>query len=84
MKRYQNDDYYFILNRCKTEDRGEYIIRAENSYGFREEPVFLNVQGTFLFFHRNNSYNLLLYSVGIEETSSLALILTGAWKKNNS
>lgn len=45
MKRYQNDDYSFILNRCKTDDRGEYIIRAENSYGFREEPVFLNVQG---------------------------------------
>ncbi|XP_035210044.1 twitchin-like [Stegodyphus dumicola] len=44
MKRYQDDDYYFVLNRCKTEDRGEYIIRAENSYGFREEPVFLNVQ----------------------------------------
>ncbi|GIY64293.1 twitchin [Caerostris darwini] len=44
MKRYENDNYYFIINRCKTEDRGEYIIRAENSYGFREEPVFLNVQ----------------------------------------
>ncbi|XP_071038443.1 twitchin-like [Parasteatoda tepidariorum] len=44
MKRYQNDDYHFTLNRCKTEDRGEYIIRAENIYGFREEPVFLNVQ----------------------------------------
>lgn len=47
MKRYQEDDYYFILNRCKTEDRGEYVIRADNSYGFREEPVFLNVQGKF-------------------------------------
>ncbi|XP_023233613.1 myosin light chain kinase, smooth muscle-like [Centruroides sculpturatus] len=44
MKRYQENDYYFILNRCKVDDRGEYIIRAENSYGFREEPVFLNVQ----------------------------------------
>ncbi|KAH9366474.1 hypothetical protein HPB48_022308 [Haemaphysalis longicornis] len=44
MKRYEGDDYYFILNRCRLDDRGEYIIRAENSYGYREEPVFLNVQ----------------------------------------
>ncbi|KAG7296949.1 hypothetical protein JYU34_019855 [Plutella xylostella] len=44
MKRYAGDDYYFIINRAKLEDRGEYIIRAENAYGFREEVVFLNVQ----------------------------------------
>lgn len=44
MKRYAGDDYYFIINRCKLADRGEYIIRAENHYGFREEIVFLNVQ----------------------------------------
>lgn len=44
MKRYQGDDYTFIINRVKLEDRGEYIIRAENHYGYREEVVFLNVQ----------------------------------------
>lgn len=44
MKRYAGDDYYFIINRVKLEDRGEYVIRAENHYGFREEVVFLNVQ----------------------------------------
>ncbi|UYV65935.1 unc-22 [Cordylochernes scorpioides] len=44
MKRYQENDYYFFINRCKVDDRGEYIIRAENAYGYREEPVFLNVQ----------------------------------------
>jgi serine/threonine protein kinase/predicted phage tail protein len=44
MKRYVGDDYYFIINRAKLEDRGEYIIRAENHYGSREEIVFLNVQ----------------------------------------
>ncbi|XP_045541661.1 twitchin-like [Papilio machaon] len=44
MKRYSGNDYYFIINRTKLEDRGEYIIRAENHYGFREEVVFLNVQ----------------------------------------
>ncbi|XP_065220483.1 twitchin isoform X27 [Planococcus citri] len=44
MKRYAGDDYTFIINRVKLEDRGEYIIKAENHYGFREEVVFLNVQ----------------------------------------
>ncbi|XP_059218729.1 twitchin isoform X21 [Stomoxys calcitrans] len=44
MKRYVGDDYYFIINRVKLDDRGEYIIRAENHYGAREEVVFLNVQ----------------------------------------
>merc|ERR1719369_851141 len=44
MKRYGGDDYAFIINRVKTEDRGEYIIRAENHWGVREEFVFLDVK----------------------------------------
>ncbi|ODM93780.1 Twitchin [Orchesella cincta] len=44
MKRYAGEDYTFVINRVKLEDRGEYIIRAENHYGYREEIVFLNVQ----------------------------------------
>ncbi|ERL85176.1 hypothetical protein D910_02598 [Dendroctonus ponderosae] len=44
MKRYSGDDYYFVINRARLQDRGEYIIRAENHYGSREEVVFLNVQ----------------------------------------
>lgn len=47
MKRYHGDDYTFIINRVKLEDRGEYVIRAENHYGYREEVVFLNVQRTY-------------------------------------
>lgn len=44
MKRYHDHDYTFVINRCKLDDRGEYIIRAENHYGRREEPVFLDVR----------------------------------------
>lgn len=44
MKRYLGDDYSFVINRAKLSDRGEYIIKAENHYGSREEVVFLNVQ----------------------------------------
>lgn len=38
MKRYAGNEYTFVINRTKTQDRGEYIIRAENHYGWREEP----------------------------------------------
>lgn len=48
MKRYAHDDYTFIINRVKLEDRGEYIIRAENHHGYREEVVFLNVQRKYI------------------------------------
>lgn len=44
MKRYNGNDYEFTINRTKLADRGEYIIKAENFYGSREEIVFLNVQ----------------------------------------
>lgn len=50
MKRYNGDNYTFIINRVKCDDRGEYVIRAENHYGYREEIVFLNVQRKFLIF----------------------------------
>jgi len=48
MKRYAGEDFTFIINRVKLDDRGEYIIRAENHFGYREEIVFLNVQRKFI------------------------------------
>jgi len=69
MKRYAGDDYTFIINRVKLEDRGEYIIRAENHYGYREEVVFLNVQRklfnaniTFIVYMKWNNKNIKNYS----------------------
>lgn len=45
MKRYTMDNNFnFTLNRCKMSDFGEYVIRAENHHGWREEPVFLDVR----------------------------------------
>ncbi|GMT25440.1 hypothetical protein PFISCL1PPCAC_16735 [Pristionchus fissidentatus] len=43
MKKYADKDYTLLINRVKSEDRGEYIVRASNSYGSREEVVFLSV-----------------------------------------
>lgn len=45
MKRYTVDNNFtFMINRCKMSDFGEYVIRAENHHGGREEPVFLDVR----------------------------------------
>lgn len=45
MKRNAHDNNYtFVINRCKMADFGEYVIRAENHHGGREEPVFLDVR----------------------------------------
>lgn len=43
MKRYNGNDYGLTINRVKGDDKGEYTVRAKNSYGTKEEIVFLNV-----------------------------------------
>lgn len=65
MKRYVGDDYTFVINRVKLEDRGEYIIRAENHYGYREEVVFLNVQREY----NNLSHHHLRFDANSNEKS---------------
>lgn len=48
MKRYDNNDYSLTINRVSLEDEGEYVVRAKNSYGSKEETVFLQVQSKFI------------------------------------
>uniref|UniRef100_A0A0N5A493 non-specific serine/threonine protein kinase n=1 Tax=Parastrongyloides trichosuri TaxID=131310 RepID=A0A0N5A493_PARTI len=43
MKKYNGNDYALTINRVKMDDRGEYIVRAHNSYGSKEEACFLTV-----------------------------------------
>ncbi|CAJ0587388.1 unnamed protein product, partial [Mesorhabditis spiculigera] len=43
MKKYEGSDYSLVINRAKMEDKGEYTVRAQNSYGAREETVSLTV-----------------------------------------
>lgn len=62
MKRYHGDDYTFIINRVKLEDRGEYVIRAENHYGYREEVVFLNVQRKYPRSREHSDQSIFLLS----------------------
>ncbi len=43
MKKYSRNSYVLEVRRCTLDDKGEYIVKAVNSYGEREYNVFLNV-----------------------------------------
>ncbi|KAK2158172.1 hypothetical protein LSH36_175g03003 [Paralvinella palmiformis] len=44
MPKYAGHNYELRVCRCKMEDKGEYVVKAENSYGTKEERAFLNVE----------------------------------------
>jgi hypothetical protein len=44
LKKYDRNNYKLEIKRCIPEDKGEYIVRASNSYGDKEYAVFLTVE----------------------------------------
>lgn len=44
MPKYSGTDYELRVGRCKMEDRGDYIVKAVNSYGSKEESAKLLVE----------------------------------------
>lgn len=44
-KKYDRNNYKLEIRRCALDDKGEYIVRATNSYGDKEYAVFLTVEG---------------------------------------
>jgi serine/threonine protein kinase len=44
IKKYSNFRYALEIKRCGQNDKGEYIVKASNSFGERECPVFLTVE----------------------------------------
>ncbi|XP_074660014.1 twitchin-like [Tubulanus polymorphus] len=45
MQKYSGSEFELRINRCKLDgDAGEYIVRAENSFGTKEEPMMLQVE----------------------------------------
>jgi hypothetical protein len=44
MPKYSNNDYELRIGRAKIEDKGEYIVKAVNSFGSKEESAVLNVE----------------------------------------
>ena len=49
MKKYLNNSYRLEIKRCDMDDKGEYIVKAVNSYGEREYNPYLNVEREFCF-----------------------------------
>jgi len=44
LKKYDRNNYKLEIKRCVPDDKGEYIVRASNSYGDKEYAVFLTVE----------------------------------------
>lgn len=43
MQKYRGNEYELKISRVKMEDKGEYVVKAENSFGRREELGILKV-----------------------------------------
>jgi len=48
MPKYSGSDYELKVSRTKLDDKGEYIVRAVNSFGSKEESAVLNVERKLL------------------------------------
>jgi len=44
MPKYSGNNYELRIGRTKMEDKGEYVVKAVNSYGSVEECALLNVE----------------------------------------
>jgi len=44
MPKYSGSDYELKVSRIKMDDKGEYIVRAINSFGSKEESAVLSVE----------------------------------------
>jgi len=44
MPKYSGNDYELRIGRAKIEDKGEYVVKAVNSFGSKEESAALNVE----------------------------------------
>jgi len=44
MPKYAGNEYELRIGRCKMEDKGEYIVKAVNSFGSKEERAILGVE----------------------------------------
>jgi len=44
MPKYSGNDYELRIGRAKMEDMGEYVVKAVNSFGSKEECAVLSVE----------------------------------------
>ena len=44
MQKYMGKEYELRISRIKMDDKGEYCVRAENSFGRKDETVNLKVE----------------------------------------
>ena len=56
MPKYSGNEYELRVGRVKMEDKGNYVVRATNSFGSKEESAALGVESMFLLNIRIKSF----------------------------
>ena len=57
MPKYSGSDYELKVSRCKMDDKGEYIVRAVNSFGSKEESAALSVERELFKKNQNSTWS---------------------------
>ena len=71
MPKYSGNDYELRIGRAKMEDKGEYVVKAVNSFGSKEECAVLSVERKS--FILQIIFILILYSLNIYFCSDLMM-----------
>ena len=60
LKKYDRNNYKLEIKRCVKDDKGEYIVRASNSYGDKDYAVFLTVECKYRSIQLFHNYSLIV------------------------
>ncbi|CAF1652343.1 unnamed protein product, partial [Adineta ricciae] len=60
LKKYDRNNYKLEIKRCVKDDKGEYIVRASNSYGDKDYAVFLTVECEYRSIQLFHNYSLIV------------------------
>lgn len=74
-KKYDRNNYKLEIKRCVPDDKGEYIVRASNSYGEKEYAVFLTVERKYGQIRLVSNCFLLYNTLGLSRLIDCASVM---------
>ncbi len=72
IKKYASHRYALEIKRCGQDDKGEYVVKAANSFGERECPVFLSVERRYRVQRESSKFDSIMFHL------ELILLISGA------
>ena len=75
MPKYSGSDYELKVSRCKMDDKGEYIVRAVNSFGSKEESAALSVERELFKKIKTRLGHQLVYMVAVWLSANALVVI---------